>query len=504
MIADNTPIIVGSAQLVDRQASVERHIQPLDMLLNTATDAAADAGLKAAALSTLDTVALVGVSGWHPQNPPGLVAEKLAATGAKNLYTTGDGGQMGVQLLNAMADKIIAGESEFTLVAGCNNLRVLFAAIAKKQQLDWQRGGTGEPQWVGGNAPGNNALEKQYGLSDPADIYPLFENALRAKLGLNLEQHRQRMGDLFAPFTEVAANNPHAWFPTARSSEELTTVSPNNRMIAWPYPKYLNAILATEQAASVLMMSAGRARKMGIPEQHWVYWRGGAHSQEQAYWTSERPDFASCPSMQDTTLSSLHNSGYGLNNIDHFDFYSCFPVAVQMACQMTGLAIDDPRGFTVTGGLPYAGGPASAYTLHSLATMATKLRGSTAESGLVTGNGWYLTKHAAAVLSSEPPSQPVKPSGLMAVLPSADLVTTPREVNEQATGGATVEAYTVKYGRDGAAHTGIVLGTTDSGDRFLANTPTDIDFLENFVAVERIGCAGQLSQQQGQSLFIPA
>jgi len=504
MIADNTPIIVGSAQLVDRQATVERHIQPLDMLLRTSHDAAADAGLSVAALATLDTVALVGVSGWHPQNPPGLLAEKLAATGAKNLYTTGDGGQMGVQLFNAMADKIISGESEFALVAGCNNLRVLLAAIAKKQRLDWQRGGTGQPQWVGGNAPGNNALEKQYGLIDPPDIYPLFENALRAKLGLNLEQHRQRMGDLFAPFTEVAANNPHAWFPTARSSEELTTVSANNRMIAWPYPKYLNAILATEQSASLLLMSAGRARKMGIPEQNWVYWRGGAHSQERAYWTSERPDFASCPSMKDTVLSTLHNSGCELNNIGHFDFYSCFPIAVEMACQMTGLPIDDVRGFTVTGGLPYAGGPASAYTLHSLATMANKLRGTTANSGLVTGNGWYLTKHAAAVLSSEPPAGQVKPSGLIAQLPSEALETAPREVNEQAGGGASVEAYTVKYGRDGAAHTGIVLGTTDSGDRFLANTPADPDFLEDFVTAERIGSRGQLSQQGGQSLFVPA
>lgn len=502
MVADNTPVIIGSAQLVDREATVEQHIEPLEMLLRTARQAGEDAGLTAANLEELDTVAMVGVSGWHPQNAPELVAQKLGAH-AKNLYSTGIGGQMGVQLTNFLADKILAKESEFAIVSGCNNLRVLMKAIAQKTRLNWTRGGEGEPIIIGGDDPGNNDIEKKYGLLDPPDIYPLFENALRANLGLSIDDHNNRLGNLFSAFTEVAANNPYAWLPIKRSCDELTTVTPNNRMIVWPYPKYLNAIMNTEQAASLLIMSAGKARKLGIPEEKWVYWHGGAHSQEEAYWPSERPDFASCPSMKDTLYSAMKNSHATMDEINHIDFYSCFPVAVEMACKMGGLDIDDNRGFTVTGGLPYAGGPASAYTLHSLATMATMLRGKSSLKGLVTGNGWYLTKHAATVLSSDPHPGGTPRSGLIDELPSKSMETAACVVNEQATGSGVVEAYTVKYNRDGSPETGIVLGKTDSGDRFLANTTADKEFLNEFVKTEQVGSSGILSIVDGKSLFVP-
>ena len=98
-------------------------------------------------------------------------------------------------------------------------------------------------------------------------------------------------------------------FPLARDAVELTTVTPVNRMISWPYTKYLNAILNTEQSASLIMCSAACARKFGIPESKWVYWWGGAHSQERAWWVSERPDYADCPSMKDAAQSALINAG---------------------------------------------------------------------------------------------------------------------------------------------------------------------------------------------------
>ena len=502
MVADNTPVIVGSHQIVDRQASVERHTEPLAMLAKSARQAAEDAGLTESALAGVDTVALVGVSGWNPQNAPDLLAEELRAK-PRHLYTTGVGGQLGVQLTNFVAEKILSGESEFATIGGCNNLRVLLQAITQKVRLQWQRGGKGVPFQVGDDEPGNNDLENKYGLNNPTDIYPIFENAMRAKMGLSIEQHKAYMGTLFAKFTEVAEKNPYAWFPTRRSSEELTTVTDVNRMIAWPYPKYLNAVLNTDQAATLIMMSAGRARKLGIPEQKWVYWLGGANSQEKAWWPSERPSFTSCPAMKDTLFSALTNSASEMKDMDHIDFYSCFPVAVEMACEMSGLDINDRRGFTVTGGLPYAGGPASAYTLHSLATMVNKLRGKTAEKGLVTGNGWYLTKHSAAVLSSEPHASTLPKLGLVANLPSSDMETKACVVNESVEGGGTIEAYTVKYGRDGQPDKGIVLGRTDDGERFMSNTSSDKDFLRDFVKAERVGSKGTVKFSGGSSLFTP-
>ena len=103
--------------------------------------------------------------------------------------------------------------------------------------VDWDRGGEGTPTPLGKSLPGSTELEQSYGLAMPTDIYPLFENALRASRGLDLEEHRARMGALMSPFTDVAAANPYAWFPTARSAEELITETPTNRMIGFPYTK---------------------------------------------------------------------------------------------------------------------------------------------------------------------------------------------------------------------------------------------------------------------------
>jgi acetyl-CoA C-acetyltransferase len=174
-----------------------------------------------------------------------------------------------------------------------------------------------------------------------------------------------------------------------------------------------------------------------------------------------------------------------------------------MACDMTGIDVTDPRNFTVCGGLPYAGGPASAYTLHSMAGMVNRLKGKTSQRGLVTGNGWYLTKHAATVLATDPHPTDCPKNGLMQDLPSRRMDTDARQVNEQATGDATVETYTVQYNRSGDPERGIVLGRTDKGERFMANTISDVGFLSEFVTSEQVGTKGRLTFAEGMSLFTP-
>ncbi|MDZ7685991.1 MAG: hypothetical protein U5O39_14060 [Gammaproteobacteria bacterium] len=262
-------------------------------------------------------------------------------------------------------------------------------------------------------------------------------------------------------------------------------------------------MLNTEQAAGLIVCSVAKAKALGIPEDQWVYWWGGAHSQERAWWASERPDFTQCPSMKDTHVSALQNAGLGIDEIDYLDFYSCFPIAVEMACEMLSIPIDDSRGFTVTGGLPYAGGPASAYTLHSTATMVDTLRSASGKCGLVTGNGWYLTKHSAAVLASRPKEDGLPWEGLIDNLPSTEMETAPRQVVPDARGEGVIEAYTVSYDREGAPVRGIVVGTTEAGDRFLANTPAERSFLEGFVAEEEVGRRGRVQQGDAGAVFEP-
>lgn len=503
MSDDRTPVLVGTGQLVQRDADPREALEPLAMLEQVAGDAAADSGAGDRVLREIDTLALVSVAGWRAKNPPRVVAERLGAH-PRHEYVTEAGGQIGVTLANFVGERITRGETRVALIAGCNNMRTLAKAQQQRVKLEWTEGGDGEPEVVGELQRGNSELESKYGLASPPDIYPIFENALRAARGLDLDTHRRRMGELFSRFTRVASSNPFAWFPIYRDPDELVTVTPQNRMIAYPYTKYLNAILNTDQAAGMLMLSVEAARELGIPEERWLYWWGGAQAKEEAWWPSERPSFARCPAMLDASTGALQNAGVAIDEIDQIDFYSCFPVAVEMAASQLGLSEDDPRGFTVTGGLPYGGGPASAYCLHSLATMAERLRAAPGDKGLVTGNGWYLTKHSGSVWSTERKPGELPSAQLPARRPSDATERAPVPVDEEAQGPGTVEAYTVLYDREGAPARGIVLGRTRDGKRFLANTPTDRTLLEDFVAVEEVGRQGKLSRQEGMSVFEPA
>jgi len=498
---DRRPVLIGAAQLVQREVDVAEALSPLDMLEQTARAAAEAAGAGEPVLRGLDSVGVVGSLGWHPQNAPRLLAARLGAQPRRELGTP-IGGETPLCLVNGLARRIAAGEVATALVCGTHNLRTRRRARAQGVELDWETGGSGEPEVLGVNRPGSTPAEAAYGLGIPSSVYPIFENALRARRGLDLETHRGRLGALMSRFTEVAAKNPYAWFPTVRSAEEIATPSPRNRMIAFPYTKYMNAVMEVDQAAAVLMASARAARALGIPEDRWVYWCGGAETLEQCWYPSERPDFSRCQALREAGTGALAEAGIELGELTQIDFYSCFPVAVEMACEMLGLGEDDPRGFTVTGGLPYAGGPGNNYTLHALATMVERVSAEPGAKGLVTGNGWYLTKHSATVVSSAPREGGDRPapaaSAKAAEAPPTTSATDPAE------GRATLETYTVLYDRDGAPERGIVLGRTAEGRRFVANTPEDRAILEAFVASEQIGREGTLRQREGLNVFDPA
>ena len=500
MNEDQRPVLVGVAQTCMRDVEPASAPDPLVLLEQVARAAAADSGAGARALRELDTVGIVEVVAWRPKNGPRLLAERLGATARREILTA-TGGEIPITLVNDLARRIAAGEVRVALVAGANQVRTLRRAKRAGVKLDWSTGGNGDPTQFGVHKPGSTPLEMEYGLRMPPDIYPLFENALRARRGLDRETHRRRMGALMSRFTQVAAKNPYAWFPVARSADELTLPAPNNRMIAYPYTKYLNAVLETDQAAAVLLMSAGAARELGVPQEKWLHWWGGAHAEEEAWFASERPDFATCPALRDAATGALAEAGLAIEEIDLIDFYSCFPAAVEMACEMLGLDESDPRGFTVTGGLPYAGGPGNAYTLHSLAAMAERLRARPGARGLVTGNGWYLTKHAASVWSTRPREK----SGAPPAEPSAAERARRRPLTPvlEARGPGTLEAYTILFDREGQPARGIALGRTQAGERFLANTPDDRASLEAILASEAVGRIGKLSSHDGHGRFEP-
>ncbi len=210
--------------------------------------------------------------------------------------------------------------------------------------------------------------------------------------------------------------------------------------------------------------------------------------------------------MRHSHRTALANCGVTVDDLAHFDFYSCFPAAVEMAVKVLDLDPTDPRNFTVTGGLPYAGGPGSAYTVHSLAAMYSRLRSNPGELGMVTGNGWYLTKHSATILSTRPPTVASPTSHTPEPDEASSAAAAPLTLRRSAgvSEPGQIDSYTVFHGRDGSPAQGIVVGQFADGARFVANTAADPSLLAQMESTEMVGRTGVVSDPgEAPLLFDP-
>jgi acetyl-CoA C-acetyltransferase len=337
----------------------------------------------------------------------------------------------------------------------------------------------------------------------PINVYPLFENALRAHYGNGLDEHRMALGELFAPFSATAAQNPYAWFREAKTAHQIATPTPDNRYIGFPYTRSMNAILDVDQAAALLVTSVAEAQRLKIPEDKWVYLWGCADATDHWFFT-ERENYHTSPAIRAMGQRACEMAGVGVDDVAFFDLYSCFPSAVQISRDMLGIPKDDPRPLTVTGGLPYFGGPGNNYVGHSIAAMTETLRGNRGKIGLVTANGWYITKHSVGIYSTEPPrrawarTDPKIDQKVIDAKPKPEFV-------EEPSGKASVETYTVMHNRDGAPESAIVVGRDGENRRFLANTPGDRSTLEGILKREFVGTNGSVSRAASgdTNVFVP-
>jgi acetyl-CoA C-acetyltransferase len=505
MSAVNLPVIVGVGQHVNRSRDLAAAREPLDMMDIVARAAQDDAGVNGL-LSHIDSLQVVNIIAWPYTDTPGLLAERLGARPAHRIYTT-VGGETPQRLINETAERIVRGETRLALLCGTEVLHSVRRARKEEFRLPWHP--RGMPREMVGNARnGFSEAEARHGSAFPPNVYPLFENALRAHLGLSIKEHSRRLGDLCQRLSAVAARNPYAWFQESLTADEITTVSPGNRMICFPYPKRMNAIIEVDQAAAVIMTGSETARELGIPEDRWVYLWGCGDANDK-WFVSDRVNLNSSPAMRAATGRALSMAGQTVDEIDFFDLYSCFPSAVQLAMQGLGLPFDDSRPLTVTGGLPYAGGPGNNYVMHAAATAVDRLRENPDEKGLITGLGWFFTKHSAGVYSARrPPNERWQRTDPESDQARLEAMESPPAM-ERPEGPASVEGYTVQFNREGEPELGIVIGRLgdeeNPGARFIANTPPDSDLLRSMTREEFVGAPGRVSHesQSGRNIFRP-
>jgi acetyl-CoA C-acetyltransferase len=471
-----TPVVVGVGQAAERiDDPGYAAMSPVELAAAAAQGAIDDCG-GAAVSGAIDTIAGVRqfeISGpvatallGRSNNYPRSVAKRISAEPARAILEI-VGGQGPQHLISELAAEIAAGRSEVAMVFGSDATSTLrhFARAETKpdfsETVDWELEDRGH---------GIEKLISRYtvihGLTSAPIQYALLENARRAGTGLAPAEYRRQMGELFAPFSKIAAGNPFAAAPVERTVDELISVTERNRMIAEPYPRLMVARDQVNQGAAALLMSVGAARRLKVPEEIWVYLHGHADLEEQPL--LQRPDLGHAPSAVMAVREALAMAGISVDDVATFDLYSCFPVPVFNICDGMGIAPDDPRGLTLTGGLPFFGGAGNNYSMHAVAETVTQMRSTPGQFGLVGANGGLLSKYSVGVYSTTPTAwKPDRSPQLQAQVAGWPT----QSVTENADGTGTVETYTVR--RDDGRPTGIIIGRLDDDSRFLSTTEDD-------------------------------
>ena len=466
---ERVPVVVGVGQAIERVEVVG----VVELAHRAVLAAAADAPQL---LERIERLSFVAPSFSRASNRP---ASELAARLRLDRVAcevSTPGGNSPQWLMNRACAEIAAGRLRTTLVCGAEATRSMRLAEPGADFLrispDAGSADAGPADPVVGT-PLHGLLEAseiKAKLMRPADLYPVFESALAARAGATPEQWRGRLAALLSRASAVAARNPFAWFPEALSAEAIGTPSADNRLTAEPYTKRMNSFAQVDLGSALLVTSLAQATALGLGDQCVFPWAGATNIDVAP---TRRPDLAASPGIRAAARACFEAAGVGLDAIDCFDLYSCFPIAVEVGAAEIGLAIDDPRGLTLTGGMSFFGGPGNNYTSHGIAAATLRLR---ERGGLayVSGNGGFLSKHSVGIYSATP--RAAGPAFVLADTARAqaaiDAAALP--VTLEAEGEARVDGGTVIYGRDGQVEAAPIIATLKDGRRLAARADEKI------------------------------
>jgi acetyl-CoA C-acetyltransferase len=464
MVDPRAPVIVGVGQINQRvRADVAR--APIELLADAARLADEDTRASESLLAKADIAAVVAIGSWPYADPGAFLSRRLGVSPRATAVST-VGGNSPQLLVNEFATRIQNGECDVVLIGGAESMHTRWRARREPRvELTWPKGDDAPCEWVIGDArPGVSDYEMAHLAVAPTMVYALFETALRAELGRDVAEHQVAVSELWSTFAAVAARNPNAWTQSEFSPAEIRTVTDDNRMVCFPYPKRMCANIDVDQGAAVLLCSYEAARAAGVPTDRIVFLLAGGHAHDH-YFVTERASLTASPAIRAAGRAALGRADKDLDDVDYFDLYSCFPSAVQIGRNALGIGTDDTRPLTVTGGLGFAGGPVNNYPTHGIARMVEMLRAEPGTTGLTTALGWYLTKHAIGVWSTNPPIEPYRD---MDAQPAVDGL--PRRAPAGLVDATcTLEATSVSFERDGTPSLGIVTALTDEGSRAVAN-----------------------------------
>ncbi|MCO8129133.1 acetyl-CoA acetyltransferase [Acidimicrobiia bacterium EGI L10123] len=478
----SSPVIVGVGQVANRSDDV---VDALDLLEVAARAALGDAGGSLRGRLTSIVTQPISIA---DEDSAALLADRLDRPGAE----VGIGrinGAMPQKLVAAACDAVRTGRHDAVLVAGA-------LADASAVRLARSRPGAEDATWTGqmrGGDGGDRRLPPPYQVANaevqaqsllPAISYALLESVFAAEAGRTPAEQRAWLGEVLAPFTRAAARWPDvAWFPHERSAAEIAEVRADNRLVGEPYTKVMNAFPTVDQAAAVVVTTVGTARDAGVPADRMVFpWSAAAC--DEADLPSRRRRLARSGALDAVAERALGAAGIGADDLGIIDIYSCFPSAVQYATAALGIDPLDARGLSVTGGLPFFGGPGGNYGTHAIACLVERCREQPDQLAWASGLGGLVTSHAAGVYGGTPPPRGFRHVDCSDV--EASLREDSVEIALDRRGRATVEAMTVFHDRDGTQSAAPVIVSWPDGSRSGAQ-PADPELASELVGRSLVG-----------------
>ena len=228
--------------------------------------------------------------------------------------------------------------------------------------------------------------------------YAVIETALRRANDESLQEHQEKIGKMYQNFSEQALKNKNSWADRCFSAEDIISVSEKNKMMAYPYNKYHCTSWNVNQSAALIICSEEIADELEIDFSNRVYPVASTENNHMIA-VQQRPKLYESIGM-DYAANKILEFVNKLNiTIDKYDLYSCFPAAVKMF--QNSLKIEDGKQISITGSMPFAGGPLNSYVLHSSVQMIKEIRAGKTNYGLVTGVSGMMTKQSFCIWGIE-------------------------------------------------------------------------------------------------------
>jgi acetyl-CoA C-acetyltransferase len=478
-----TEVVIAGVGASTRRPDEEPRGDALGLMAEAARRAlgATGSGPASGAVAGLVDQVIVAQGSWSLADPAALVAQACGIVGARTVLA--DLGVLQTSLIGRAAADVAAGRSQATLVVG---------GEARRRAADRRRDGLEADESVQGDAVPDehirpaelviSRLEIDTGMVAAVEHYALIDSARSAAAGRSAAERRAEIDRLWLHHARGAADNPYAWEPDA---EARLADEGWGRPLASPYHARHVTQWNVDQAAAVLVTSAANARAAGFDPAAIVEISTVIGS-DLVVPVSERADIGRCPALSGIARA-MNATAVPVAAVDHWDLYSCFPVAVELQAAELGLPTAPPSR---TGGMTFGGGPYNNAALGALVRLAEVVQAEggiaavTALSGMATKQGVVVMAPLGAARGGigarvvDVTEQAADATGrIEAVAPTAVV------------GPATVAAATVVFDREGPIRALAVLDVP--AGRTLAAS-TDAASIDHVLAGVSVGAAARI------------